>query len=216
MKRLLKHRLFKRTITLSIIIILALTIWSNKQIIDTSDDYITNDMDKVAVNNVGLLLGTSKKVKSGRNNEYFFNRIDATVDLYKNGKIKNVIISGDHSRKDYNEPLDMQQELIKGGIPDSVIYLDYAGFRTLDAVVRAKEIFGQDSFLVISQKFHNERAVFIARKLGIHAYGYNAKGVGSMYGFRTKIREFFARDKVFLDFIFHVKPKFLGEKIIIK
>ena len=165
---------------------------------------------------MGLLLGTSKKVKSGRNNQYFFNRIDATVDLYKNGKIKNVIISGDHGRKDYNEPEDMKTELMKGGIPDSVIYLDYAGFRTLDAVIRAKEVFGQASFLVISQQFHNERAVFIARHLGISAFGYNAKEVGARYGFRTKVREFFARDKVFLDLIFGVKAKFLGEKIVIK
>jgi SanA protein len=207
---------FWKPLLMVAIIGLLVTIWANNAVVKASENYITDDISKVEASNVGLLLGTSKKVKSGRNNLYFFNRIDATVDLYKNGKIKNVIISGDHGRKDYNEPEDMKAELMKGGIPDSVIYLDYAGFRTLDAVIRAKEIFGQNSFLVISQQFHNERAVFIARKLGISAFGYNAKEVGKRYGFRTKVREFFARDKVFLDFIFGVKAKFLGEKILIK
>jgi SanA protein len=197
-------------------VFLLVTFWTNNEVVKASENYITSDITKVEANNVGLLLGTSKKVKSGHNNQYFFNRIDATVDLFKNGKIRNVIISGDHGRKDYNEPEDMKTELIKGGIPDSVIYLDYAGFRTLDAVIRAKEVFGQNSFLVISQQFHNERAVFIARNLGINAFGYNAKEVGKMYGFRTKLREFFARDKVFFDLIFGVKAKFLGEKILIK
>ncbi len=212
----LLFNIFWKPLLIVTIIFLLVTIWTNNEVIKASENYITNDMGKVEANNVGLLLGTSKKVKSGRDNQYFFNRIDATVDLYKNGKIKNVIISGDHGRKDYNEPEDMKGELIKGGIPDSVIYLDYAGFRTLDAVIRAKEIFGQNSFLVISQKFHNERAVFIARKFGINAFGYNAKEVGKLYGFRTKLREFFARDKVFFDLIFGVKAKFLGEKIMIK
>jgi SanA protein len=207
---------FWKPLLMVTIIVLFVTIWTNNEIVKASENYITDDIEKVEANNVGLLLGTSKKVKSGRDNQYFFNRIDATVDLYKKGKIKNVIISGDHGRKDYNEPEDMKSELIKGGIPDSVIYLDYAGFRTLDAVIRAKEIFGQHSFLVISQKFHNERAVFIARKLGINAFGYNAKEVGKLYGFRTKLREFFARDKVFFDLFFGVKAKFLGEKIMIK
>jgi SanA protein len=211
----LLNRFWKPLLMVTIVVLLV-TIWTNNEVIKASENYITSDINKVETNNVGLLLGTSKKVKSGRNNQYFFNRIDATVDLYKKGKIKNVIISGDHGHKDYNEPLDMQQELIKGGIPDSVIYLDYAGFRTLDAVIRAKEIFGQNSFLVISQQFHNERAVFIARKLGINAFGYNAKEVGTLYGFRTKLREFFARDKVFFDLIFGVKAKYLGEKILIK
>ena len=110
----------------------------------------------------------------------------------------------------------MKAELVKNGIPDSLIYLDYAGFRTLDAVVRARDIFGQNSFIVISQKFHNERAVYLARKFGINAFGYNAKEVQAYKGFKTKLRKFFARDKMFLDLFFGVKPKFLGEKITIK
>ena len=108
---------------------------------------------------MGLLLGTGKFLKNGCKNLYFFNRIDATEQLYKSGKIQYILISGDNSTKNYSEPEDMQAELIKRGIPADKIVLDFAGFRTLDSVVRAKEIFGQNSFIIISQKFHNERAM---------------------------------------------------------
>ncbi len=207
---------YRKVFFISIILVMILTICANSTVTKTAKQYITDDIDKVVAVKVGLLLGTSKHVKNGNNNEYFFNRIDAAVSLLNKGKIKCVIISGDNGSKYYNEPMDMKKELIKNGVPDSAIYLDYAGFRTLDAVVRAKEIFGQDSFIVISQKFHNERAVYLARKYGINAFGYNAKEVDSYKGFKTQVREIFARDKMFLDLIFGVKPKFLGEKVKIK
>jgi SanA protein len=209
-------RTYKIILLSAVVALIAFTFWANITVIHTSDKFITDTIDNVGVNNVGLLLGTSRNLKNGSKNDFFFNRIDATVLLYKKGKIKNIIISGDNSKKDYNEPADMKAELINSGIPDSVIYLDYAGFRTLDAVVRARDIFGQNSYIVISQKFHNERAVYLARKFGINAFGYNAKEVSAYNGFKTKLREFFARDKMFLDLIFRVKPKFLGEKITIK
>lgn len=213
MKRNRRIRIF---ILLSIVIILAFTIASNLVVKQTAKKYIFDSLLLVKPNNVGLLLGTSRNLKSGATNDFFFNRINAAVDLYNNGKIRNIIISGDNSRKDYNEPQDMKVELVRNGIPDSVIYLDYAGFRTLDAVVRAHDIFGQQSFIVISQKFHNERAVYLARSFGIEALGYNAKEVEAYKGFKTKLRELFARDKMFLDLLFGVKPKYLGEKVVIK
>lgn len=211
-----RKRIFKITLIISVIIVSILTIWANAIVTNSTKSFITGDIRKVADFKVGLLLGTSKNLKNGNKNDFFFNRIDATVQLFKSGKIKNVIISGDNSKKNYNEPLDMKVELVRNGIPDSVIYLDYAGFRTLDAVVRAKEIFGQSSYIVISQKFHNERAVYLARKYGIDAYGYNAKEVTAYKGFKTKLRELFARDKMFLDLMFGVKPKFMGERIILR
>ena len=210
-----KYRKRLLIILLLFAVALGLTIWANSSVTNDSKDYLTDDLNKVSPTKTGLLLGTSKLLKNGNRNDFFYNRIDATVDLFKSGKIKYIIVSGDNSKNDYNEPLDMKTALIKRGIPDSLIYLDYAGFRTLDSVVRAWEVFGQDSFIVISQKFHNERAVFIARKKGIHAFGYNAKEVAAFMGFKTKLREFFARDKVFIDFLFGVKPKFSGKKISI-
>jgi SanA protein len=170
----------------------------------------------IPYNKVGLLLGTSKYLKSGKLNLYFEYRILATVLLYKSGKIEYVIISGDNSRKNYNEPQDMKDELIKRGIPEHKIFLDYAGFRTFDSVYRMKEIFGQKSFTIISQEFHNQRAIFIAHSLHLDAIGFNAKDVDVYNGFKTKLREKFARVKTILDLLFENKPKFLGEKIIIE
>ena len=139
--------------------------------------------------------------------------MDATVALYKAGKIDYVIVSGDNSTKEYDEPSTFKEDLIKGGIPEGRIYLDYAGFRTLDSVVRVKEIFGQESVIIISQQFHNERAIYLAEHYDIKAIGYNAKNVSKHYGFKTNLREYLARTKVFIDILLGVQPKFLGEKI---
>lgn len=177
--------------------------WANHKIETETKNFVSYDIQKLPNEKVGLLLGTSKILKSGWKNLYFFNRIDAAEQLYKSGKIKYILISGDNSTKDYSEPEDMQAELLKRGIPADKIVLDFAGFRTLDSVVRAKEIFGQNSFIIISQKFHNERAVFLAQHYGIKAYGFNAKDVN----------KYFARAKVFVDFLLGVEPKFGGEKV---
>ena len=187
--------------------------WANHKIETETKNFVSYDIQKLPNEKVGLLLGTSKILKSGWKNLYFFNRIDAAEQLYKSGKIKYILISGDNSTKDYSEPEDMQAELLKRGIPADKIVLDFAGFRTLDSVVRAKEIFGQNSFIIISQKFHNERAVFLVQHYGIKAYGFNAKDVNKYFGFKTKVREYFARAKVFVDFLLGVEPKFGGEKV---
>lgn len=209
-------KLFKK-ITIYGLIFLGISVlfvwWANHKIETETKDFVTNDVQKLPNEKVGLLLGTSKTLKSGWKNLYFFNRIDAAEQLYKSGKIKYILISGDNSQKDYSEPEDMQAELIKRGIPADKIVLDFAGFRTLDSVVRAKEIFGQNSFIIISQKFHNERAVFLAQHYGIKAYGFNAKDVNKYVGFKTMLREKFARAKVFVDFLLGVEPKFSGEKV---
>ena len=125
-------------------------------------------------------------------------------------------MSGDNRKKEYNEPRAMRDALIKKGISEDHIILDYAGFRTFDSMIRAEKVFGQDSFIVISQPFHNERAVFIARKSGIEAYGFNARDVDVAAGFKTKLREVGARVKMILDiYVLHTEPKFLGDPVII-
>jgi len=198
-----------------VILILILTIIANYKINSTTTPYIKDNADELPACKVGLVLGTSKFLRGGVPNEYFDNRIKAAVELYKSGKIKYILVSGDNGKKYYNEPLDMKKELLKSGIPDSAIYLDNAGFRTFDSIIRAKEVFGQTSYIVISQNFHNQRAVYIARYYNIEAYGYNAKDVSAYNGFRTKVREFFARAKVFIDIFIGKEPKYLGEKITI-
>jgi SanA protein len=204
------------TILILIILSLVSILWANSTINKQTESRIYSDTDSIPENNVGLLLGTSKFLRNGNSNQYFENRISATIQLYKAGKIKNVVISGDNSKKDYNEPEDMKNELIKRGIPEDRIYLDFAGFRTYDSVFRMKEIFGQDRFTIISQEFHNQRAVYIASALKLNAIGFNAKDLNAYNGFKTKIREKFARVKMFIDLIFEKKPKFLGDKIEIK
>lgn len=173
-------------------------------------------IENVPTSKVGLLLGTSKFVGSGNVNQYYSYRIRAALALYKAGKIEYVLVSGDNGTKAYNEPKTIKEDLIKAGIPAEKIFLDFAGFRTYDSVVRAHKVFGLKGFIVISQKFHNQRAVFIARKKGLEAYGYNAQSVGKRYGFKTMQREKLAKVKAVLDLISNKQPKFLGEKIVIQ
>ena len=131
------------------------------------------------------------------------------------GKIKYLIISGDNSRKDYNEPQSMKDDLVKNGIDSNLIFLDYAGFRTFDSMVRLREIFGQQQVTVISQQFHNERAIFIAQKQNIDAIGFNARDVKGGDGLSIRMREKLARVKVFIDYLTNKKPKYLGPKVMI-
>lgn len=189
--------------------------FANYNIKKQSEPYLTNNISTLPNTKTAVLLGTSKILSNGMPNAYFYNRIQAAIDLYKSGKIQYIIVSGDNSTKDYNEPEDMQLALMKYGIPEDKIILDHAGFRTLDSVVRAKEIFGQTKLIIISQKFHNERAVFLARKNGIEAYGYNANDVNKYVGLKTNMREYAAKAKVYWDLLFGVQPKFGGEKIVI-
>ena len=209
----------RRYVTIGCVLFLALLslfIIANKAIEDATQNRIFSAVESIEKHKVGLLLGTSKLLNDGRTNLYFQYRIDAVVELFEKGKIENVLISGDNSVVHYNEPLDMKNELMNRGVPECNIYLDYAGFRTLDSVIRAKEIFGQSSFVIISQKFHNDRAVYLAIKNGIDAIGFNAKDVDRIMGFKTNCREKLARVKAYLDTLFKVRPKFLGERVEIQ
>ncbi|WP_417876801.1 SanA/YdcF family protein [Winogradskyella sediminis] len=170
-----------------------------------------DDIDTIPKNKVGLVLGASKWAPSGNINLFYKHRVDAAVALYKAGKIDYILVSGDNGRKDYDEPTDFKNDLVANGIPAEHIFLDYAGFRTLDSIVRAKKIFGQNAITIISQKFHNERAIYIAQHNDIDAVAYNAKDV-----YKTPPREYLARTKARLDLLFNVTPKFLGDKIAIK
>lgn len=201
-------------IILVLFIILGIGIISNNYwYVHNAKDRVYSKVKEVPKNKVGLLLGTSKYVAKGRINLYYAHRIDAAVALYKAGKIEYILISGDNGSAYYDEPTTFKNDLIKRGIPEDKIVLDFAGFRTLDSVVRAKEIFGQHSYTIISQQFHNERAIFLADNFDVDAIAFNAKDVGQRYGFKTEVREIFARAKSSLDILFNVKPKYLGEKI---
>jgi len=162
---------------------------------------------------VGLVFGTSDSYR-GRENRYFRYRIDAAVKVWNAGKVETLIVSGDNRSKYYNEPEKMKSALIEEGVPKDRIVCDYAGLRTFDSVVRAKEIFGADTILVISQRFQNERAIYLAQANGMKAYGFNAEDVEIKAGFKTKLREVGARVKMWLDVnLLDTQPRHLGDKV---
>lgn len=196
-----------------LIIIISASIIANIKIESATKNNIFSDVSIIPVNRVGLLLGTSKLLSNGKPNQYFTYRIDAVVQLINARKIKYVVISGDNRKKNYNEPQDMKDALMSRGLPENRIFLDYAGFRTYDSVYRMKAIFGQTDFTIISQEFHNQRAVYIAKSLKLNAVGFNARNVTKFYGFKTNVREKFSRIKMFIDLAFGKEPKFLGEKV---
>jgi len=172
-----------------------------------------DSVEAIPYNKVGVVLGTTKYVSSNVLNPYYTNRINAAWELYKAEKVDYLLVSGDNAEIYYNEPITMRNDLVEMGVDKDDIYLDYAGFRTLDSVVRSKEIFGQESITVISQAFHNKRAIFIADNKGVAAVGYNAKDVNFRTGFKTNVRELFARVKMVVDLVVDIQPRFLGERV---
>jgi len=215
-KRKSKLKRFSIVVLYLLLVVIGMIIVANIVITRSARNETFNDVKSIPYNKVGMLPGTSKYIHHKQPNQYFDNRIKAAVDLFNAKKISFIVISGDNNSKNYNEPRDIKNVLIEQGVPDSVIYLDYAGFRTYDSVIRMDKIFGQQQYTIISQKFQNERAIYIAKKFHQSIIGYNAADVNRYYGFKTNLREALARVKVFLDLVTHKKPKFLGEKIEIK
>ncbi|MFT7898615.1 ElyC/SanA/YdcF family protein [Tenacibaculum ascidiaceicola] len=201
---------------LSCLLIIVSIYVSNKVIINKAEGKLFNSTENIPKNKVGLLLGTVKYLSDGRVNLYYQFRLSAAVELYKAEKIDFILVSGDNGSEGYDEPTDFKNDLIEAGIPEDKIFLDYAGFRTLDSVVRVKDVFGQTSVTIISQQFHNERALYLANHFDIEAIGYNARGVSGKKAIKVQLREYLARVKVFVDILLNVSPKFLGEPVEIK
>ena len=208
--------LFKIFLGGAIVCLLAIlfTFLCNIWIKSSTQANIYDTPSDIPQNHVALVLGTKEKLYSGKTNPYFKYRIKAAAELYHAGKVNHFIVSGDNHTHAYNEPEDMQQALIALGIPEEKITLDFAGFRTLDSVVRCKKIFLTEELTIISQEFHNQRALFIAKRYGMDAIAYNAKDVSLQLGSRVMAREYFAKVKAVLDlYILRKQPKFLGKTI---
>lgn len=162
---------------------------------------------------IAIVLGTSNRTSDGRTNQFFENRIITAATLYQEGKVTNIIVSGDNRSKYYNEPVLMRDALINLKVPAEAITLDYAGLRTLDSIVRGKEIFGQEKFTIITQDFHGYRALFISQYYGIEAMVVAAPNPTDHSFMSVKLREYFARTKAWLDvYILKTSPQHLGEK----
>ena len=212
--RFIRRFLFCRR-TLIIAVALALTAaaaiyYANHLIVTSTRSLTWSDVNAVPARSVGLVLGA----KPG--NRYFVRRVDSAAALYRAGKVKWLLVSGDNGQKNYDEPSAMQQALIARGVPEQAIFCDYAGFSTLDSVVRAQKVFGEDRVTVISQEFHNQRAIWLARQYGIDAVGFNAPDLNMKHGARTRLREKLARVSALIDAkILHRQPKYLGPRVTI-
>lgn len=202
MKKLRKIILW--TICIIAILCIALMLICNQIVVNNAKGKVFSEIYDVKYYDVGLLLGTTPQARIGRITNYFFiYRIDAAERLYKAGKIKKILVSGDENSLDgINEPECMRDSLVARGVPASNILLDGKGYRTINSIVNANMVYGLKSFTIISQEFHNERAIYQAEHLGLdveHIQGYNAKMPKSRRAFLTTIREYFARVKMFLD-----------------
>lgn len=184
----------------------------NALILSTSEKSI----GKIQHAKVGLVLGTSKYLTNGRSNLYFKYRIDKAAELYKNGTVHYLVVSGDNGRKGYDEPTDMKNALIALGVPANRIFCDFAGFSTLDSVLRMKMIFGQTSFVIISQKFHLERAIYLAKRFGMEVAGATAQSPPTGYNSTIELREKLARVKAVFEVLIQKQPYFLGCKVFIQ
>ena len=159
---------------------------------------------------VALVLGTSPRY-AGRPNPYYSARIKAAAELFTSGKVEGIIVSGDNRRADYNEPAMMRNDLVRQGVPGEFITMDLAGLRTLDSVFRAHSVFQQNKIIVVSQRFHAQRAVFLAQHFGLDAEAYAAAEPGWNWWIRVRTREVFARVMACLDiWVLNRKPHFLG------
>ena len=194
---------------LALMFILCANLW----VVFSTEDKVLTDINSLDGHKVALVLGTSRKRSNGSANPFFENRIKAAAELYKEGKITHFIVSGDNRTIYYNEPIEMKKALIQLGVPDSAITLDYAGLRTLDSIVRSKEIFGQDKITIITQPFHSYRALFISNFYNIDAVALVAQEPENEIPLKVYVREYFARTKAVLDlYILNTAPRHLGDK----
>lgn len=192
-----------------ILVILGL-FWADYYVGSFSSGKIFKDPSEIPHRPAAVVLGCGKYTQ-GRLNLYYKHRLAAAVELWQAGKVNAILVSGDNSRKDYDEPSSMKADLVSQGIPAEYITIDYAGFRTLDSIVRAGQIFGLTEYVIVSQPFHCRRAIYLANKNGHSVIGYCAKDVSGTSGFKVRSREILARAKAVFDMITSKKPKFLGD-----
>jgi len=205
-------RRLARLVFIAVIFALVTMVASDLAITLNARDRVYTNVDALPKRQVALVLGTSKYIGKTPN-PYYTHRIEAAEALYKANKVSHLLLSGDNAHRSYNEPWTMKRDLLKAGIADDAIHLDYAGFRTLDSVVRAKTVFSLARFTVVSQQFHCERALFLADVNNIDAICYAVASPQGWAGIKIRLREVLARTKAVLDsFILNVKPKFTGPK----
>ncbi|TAL01167.1 MAG: vancomycin high temperature exclusion protein [Verrucomicrobia bacterium] len=208
-----KHRGKFALLFLALVILpVAAIFWADHVCRSAAAGRIFHSVNETPQNDVALVLGTGKLTPRGRPNLHFNQRINAAVELYQSGKVHHLLVSGDNHIKGYDEPTDMRDALIAAGVPTNAITCDYAGFRTLDSVVRAQTVFGLKNFTIVTEEFHCPRSVWIARQRGLNAVAFAAPDLTSRrWTVRVKVREALARVLCGLDlYLLHTQPKFPG------
>ena len=178
---------------------------TRKQIIESEDCSNLKDIDCIIILGAGIW--------GDRPSPMLQDRLLQGIELYEKGIASKIIMSGDHGRKEYDEVNVMKQYAIEKGVPSEDVFMDHAGFSSYESIYRAKEIFGAKKVLIVTQKYHLYRALYIANSLGLEAYGVGAdprQYVGAMY---REIREILARNKDFIKCLFKPEPTYLGETI---
>lgn len=208
-----RRRWMIRLLVIAALIPLAMVVHSYTAAGRAARGFLFDSVDEVPTTRVAMVFGTTDRV-NGRENLYFKYRIDAAEKLWKSGKVDLLILSGDSSTAYYNEPRKMRLALEARGVPGDRIIEDGDGLSTLDSVVRAREIYGVSRIVFVSQRFQNERAIYLARANGIRAIGLNARDVRTAAGYKTQLREIGARGKMWLDVhLLKTRPTNLGEPI---
>jgi SanA protein len=185
---------------------------ANAWILSRAGDRIFTSPAAAPANDVALVLGTSRLAGDHvSQNPFFYGRLDAAAELYRTGKAKHLLLSGDSSHAGYDEPAWMRDGLLKRGVPASAMTLDDAGFRTLDSVARARLVFGLSRLTIVTDDFHLPRALFLAQAQGLEAAGCQSAPVPWRWSVKTRIREFASRAVACLDvYVLHTAPHFWG------
>jgi SanA protein len=207
----------RHLIKYGVVIVLIIVFLSHSLVRGAAEGRVYTEISAVPRTSAGLVLGTSRYSRSGTPNRFFIARMDAAAQLLEEGRVAILVVSGDNSHRSYNEPAAMMEALEEREVPLNRIVPDYAGFRTLDSVIRMDRVFQQNRFVVVSQRFHVERAIFIATANGIDAYGYAADDATGMAQLSVRVREYAARVQAVLDvYVFGTEPRFIGPVVPIE
>ncbi|MFK7113825.1 ElyC/SanA/YdcF family protein [Flavobacterium oreochromis] len=203
-----KH--LKKIILITLIGIIS-SIGVNSYVKKVTNSLIYNSSKNLPTTSAGIIFGAG--IKGDKPSKYLKDRLDAGIRLYRSKKINKILLSGDNGREEYDELTVMKTYCYQHGVDTTKIYLDYAGFDTYSTMSRAKTIFKINQAILISQKYHLNRAIFIGNKLGVKSVGYSADN-GQYKGYNyARFREYFSRLKAFIDVLRNRKPKFLGTQI---
>lgn len=213
----MKRKLTFRKILLTLICIgmacLALVFSLNAYVVTSVDGRIISAEIAAGFDDFDCIIVLGAGVRNGSPSPMLQDRIDCGVALYLDGVAPKIIMSGDHGRKDYDEVNVMKAEAIEAGVPSEDVFMDHAGFSTYESIYRAKEIFGAKKVLIVTQKYHLFRALYIARELGVEAYGVSADVRSYRGAVYREVREVLARNKDFVKCIFKPESTYLGEAI---